>query len=94
MDNKTIVGTISKKMGRESRDINALIDGLAQVLKERCGELDSVAIPGFGTFEPVKEDEKIVPDLASHKRIMMPPAITLRFKQSALLRKRINETNR
>lgn len=94
MDNKTIVGTVAKKMGRDSRDINALIDGLAQVLKERCGELDSVAIPGFGTFEPIKEDEKIVPDLVSRKRIMMPPAITLNFKPSALLRKRINETDR
>lgn len=92
MDHKTIVGTIAKKMGRESRDINALIEGLAQVMKERCGELDAVAIPGFGTFEPIKEDEKIVPDLVTHKRIMMPPAITLTFKPSALLRKRINES--
>lgn len=94
MDNKAIVGTVAKKMGRESRDINALIEGLASVLKERCGDLDSVAIPGFGTFEPVKEDEKIVPDLASGKRIMMPPAINLNFKPSALLRKRLNDTDR
>lgn len=93
MDNKTIVGAVAKKMGRESRDITALIEGLAQVLKERCGELDSVAIPGFGTFEPVKDDEKIVTDLVTHKRIMMPPVINLNFKPSSLLRKRINKTD-
>ncbi len=89
MDNKTLVNQLAKKMGRSSSDINAFIEGLAAVIKERCGELDTIAIPGFGNFEPVKEDEQITTDLVTGKRILMPPAITLHFRPSALLRKRL-----
>lgn len=91
MDNKTLVTLLAKRLGRDTRDINMLIEGLASVIKEKCGELYSIAIPGFGTFTPIKEDEKIVPDLATGKRLLMPPAITLTFKTSALLRKRMTD---
>lgn len=89
MDNKTLVNQLAKKIGCESRDIQSLIDGLAAVIKERCGDLDTIAIPGFGNIEPVKEDEKVVTDPTSGQRLLLPPAITLNFKPSAILRRRI-----
>ncbi len=89
MDNKTLVNQLAKKIGCESRDIQSLIDGLATVIKERCGDLDTIAIPGFGNIEPVKEDEKVVTDPTSGQRLLLPPAITLNFKPSAILRRRI-----
>lgn len=91
MDNKTLVTLLAKKTGRDTRDINMLIEGLASVIKEKCGELDSIAIPGFGTFIPLKEDEKIISDPTTGKRMLLPPAITLTFKTSALLRKRMTD---
>lgn len=91
MDNKTIVNNLAKKLGRDQRDINALIEGLAAVIKEKCGDLDAIAIPAFGTFTPWKEDEKIIADPITGKRTMYPPSITLGFKASALLRKRLTD---
>ena len=50
MESKALLDLIAKKMERSSGDVGKLLDGFVAVLEERCGALDSVAIPGFGTF--------------------------------------------
>ncbi len=92
MDNKGIVNALSKKLARDPKDITALIEGLSASFRERCGNMDTIAIPGFGTFEPIKEDERISVDLSTGKRLLLPPQITLSFQTSAILRKKLNET--
>lgn len=91
MDNKGIINALSKQLGRDTKDITALIEGLISIFKERCSDLDSIALPGFGTFEPIKTEEKIQTDLSTGKRILLPPAITLTFKPSTSLRRKLTE---
>lgn len=91
MDTKQIVATLSKKMGREPNDIIALIDGLSAIIKDKCVALDSIAIPGFGTFVPLKENEKITTDLSTGKRMLLPPQISLQFQPSTILRKKLTD---
>lgn len=91
MDNKTIISSLAQKLGRESRDINILIKGFATIIKEKCGNMDAIAIPGFGTFEPKKEDERIATDSSTGKRMLLPPEITLHFTSSTILRKKLTE---
>lgn len=91
MDSKQVIISLSKKMGRDSKDISALINGLSAIIKDKCGTLDSIAIPGFGTFEPLKEEEKITTDLSTGKRILLPPQISLQFHPSTILRKKITD---
>ncbi len=89
MDNKQLQDIISKKMGRSYDDVSKLMDALVTTIKERCGELDSIAIPGFGTFEAKKKSERIVVNPANGKRMLVPPKITLSFKPSALLKSKV-----
>ena len=89
MDNKQLNDTISKRMGRSSADVAKLLDALVATIKERCGELDSIAIPGFGTFEAKKKLERIVVNPGTGKRMLVPPKITLSFKPSELLKSKI-----
>ena len=91
MDTKQIVATLSKKMGREPNDIIALIDGLSAIIKDKCGALDSIAIPAFGEFYTEKEDEKISIDHSSGKRLLLPPQISISFKPSTIMKKRFLE---
>ena len=56
MDNKKLVETVAKNLGRSTDDVNKLIDAFAGILRTRCGEMDSVVVPGFGTFEPKKRN--------------------------------------
>ncbi|MCM1518418.1 MAG: HU family DNA-binding protein [Pseudoflavonifractor sp.] len=89
MDNKTVVATLSRKLGRDAKDINSLLEGLGAILKEKCGNMDSVAIPGFGTFEPEKKDEYVMTDGTTGRKTLYPPKIELQFKAGSMLRKRL-----
>ncbi len=91
MDNNAVVNELSKSMGRDAKDIAALLDGITAIMREKLSAMDSIAIPGFGTFEPVKEDERIQNDLSPGKRLLLPPEITVQFKSSALLRRKISD---
>lgn len=93
MDNKALTTQIAKRMRRQPADVGALFDGLSTVMKQCFVQLDSVAIPGFGKFEAVKEEEKIITDLTTGQRVLLPPAINVSFQPSSLLKKRVNQSN-
>ena len=86
MDNKKLVETLANKMGRSTDDVNKLLDGLAGVLRTRCGELDSVIVPGFGAFEPRKRNERVMVNPKTGKRMLVPPKVVLGFMVSNVLK--------
>ena len=90
MDNKTFTSRLANTLGRSPEETVTLTDALAKLMTELGGELDSMAIPGFGTFTPVKADETVVTDEATGKRTLMPPSITMHFQSSVLLRKKLS----
>lgn len=89
MDYKQFRKRIAELTGRPADDVDALVEGLAVVLRDSCAELDSVAIPTFGTFVPVKHKEEIVNDLSTGHRMMLPPEIKIEFHPGGLLQKRL-----
>ena len=89
MDNKQLQDIIAKRMGRDNADVTKLIEAFITIVKESCGEMDSIAVPGFGTFETKKKLERIVVNPSTGKRMLSPPTITLTFKASALLKAKI-----
>ncbi|MBR5856218.1 MAG: HU family DNA-binding protein [Bacteroidales bacterium] len=89
MTNKQLQNTIAKRMGRSNADVVKLLDAFVTVMKERCGELDSIAVPGFGTFEAKKKLERIAVNPTTGKRMLVPPKIVLNFKASTLLKSKI-----
>ncbi len=89
MDNKTFINRLAKRLNREPSEITTLAEGLCNVFIEVGNELDSVAIPGFGTFKSTKRDELIVTDETTGKRTLLPPAITMEFQPSIVLRKKL-----
>lgn len=91
MDNKTFTEEIAKRMNRNKKDVSTLMDALASVIKEKCGTMDSIAIPGFGSFEPKKKLERITVHPSTGKRILIPPKITLTFKASSLLKSKLRD---
>ena len=89
MDYKSFRRILADKLGRKTSDIDALVEGLAIVLRQSCGELDSVAIPTFGTFAAKKHDEEVITDLATGKKLLVPPEISVDFRPGAMLTKRM-----
>ena len=54
MQHKDIVAELARRLERGEADVEALADGFASLLKEHCGALETVAVPGFGKFEDRK----------------------------------------
>lgn len=89
MDNKELVDKVAKGLGRNKADVNKLLDGLATVIKDKCGEMDAVAIPGFGNFEAKKKAERVVQNPSNGKRMLVPPKIVLNFRVSNVLKSKL-----
>lgn len=89
MDHKQFKKHIAERLHRSVSDVDALIEGLALIMRESCSDMDSVAIPTFGTFTPVKHPETITRDLSTGKQMLMPPEITLEFTPGGMLLKHL-----
>lgn len=89
MDNKIFIQNLSKRIGRPAEETNALVQALSQLMTEVGNDLDSIAIPGFGTFTTAKEDEHIQVDEKDNSRMIIPPSITMSFQPSVVLRKKL-----
>ena len=90
MDNRTLVARLATKLGKSKTDVGVLMDAFVTAIRTQCGEMDSVSVPGFGTFEPVKHEEEIRTDLDTGKRMLYPPTVELRFVPSNILKGKLN----
>ena len=89
MDTRQIAQRFAEKAGIQSKDALRMIESLGGVIAAMCGELDTVAIPGFGNFSASKHDEYIATDPESGERKLCPPMIETEFRTSVVLRKRL-----
>lgn len=90
---KPLIQHLSQSLGEDQHRVNAMLEALADVLRSSATGLTALAIPSFGTFEPVKYDEEIVTDRVTGKRMLLPPQVTVEFHPAAMLRKRLNESH-
>lgn len=91
MDTKTFTNRIAQRMGCNYAEAEKLVDSFAKIVSEQCAECNRVALPGFGSFEGVKHDEEITCDLATGKRMLLPPAVEVRFVAGSRLKKSVKE---
>lgn len=90
MDNKTLVAKLASRLGKSRADVANLLEGFSQLLAACAAELDSVAIPGFGNFEPIKHNEYVAHDSTTGKRVLNPPRVEINFNPGTVLKKKIN----
>lgn len=89
MDTKVALDLISSKSGISRETTASMLSALTEIVGEECAQLNSIAIPGFGTFEPKKKLERIAVHPSSGQRMLVPPKISLSFRPSALLKQKV-----
>ena len=89
MDNKKLVSTVATKLGRTNEDVSKLLDALAGVMRTRCGEMDTIVVPSFGTFEPKKRNERVMINPGNGRRMLIPPRVVHTFKMSHVLKAKL-----
>lgn len=88
MDHKQISASMAERMNLNAATVNTLLGSLSDIIAENCADLNSIAIPGFGTFSAEKLDEYVVTE-PDGTRTLMPPAVTVKFNPSIILRKKL-----
>lgn len=87
MSNPTVndlIDTLSREFGHDNAQKAA--DALAGIIADHLADGDSVAIPGFGTFEIEKTNEYVRTEQDGNN-ILMPPAIHAKFFAGSRLKK-------
>lgn len=92
MDSKTLIELISDKLDIDPQIGTSIYNSLCSIIGEKGEALDSVGVPGFGTFESKKRLERINVHPATGKRMLLPPKVVMGFKPSAILKQKINPT--
>ena len=93
MDHKSFLIQLQSRLGKDKGEIDSYMSAFLQILKERCSQMDTVAIQGFGLFEPKKKLERVVVNPSTGKRMLVPPKMILSFKPgSAIITKKEAET--
>lgn len=90
MDNKTFIEQLSVRFDISISTVNSLVEIMSTEIAKTAVNLDSVVIPGFGCFDSKLREERISLHPASGKRLLIPPRIVLAFKQSPVLKQKIN----
>ncbi|WP_297059002.1 HU family DNA-binding protein [uncultured Duncaniella sp.] len=90
MDNKAFNSRLAKMIKRSPEETATITDALGKLMAEIGTELDSVAVPGFGTFVTVKTDESVMTDPETGRRTLVPPSIRMHFQPSVVLRKKLS----
>lgn len=91
MDHKTLLNKVFNSLEISEEEAREFLDLFIDAMVDVTSEGDTIAIPGFGNFEPRKRMERIAQHPSTGKRILIPPKIVLGFKPSAVLKNRINQ---
>ncbi|MCH5229555.1 MAG: HU family DNA-binding protein [Muribaculaceae bacterium] len=90
MDSKKFIEELSSRLDISQASVTSMIDLMVNEIGSVAANMDSVVIPGFGTFEPRLRQERLAVHPASGKKLLVPPRINLYFKQSPVLKQKIN----
>ena len=89
MTQKSITANMATDLSMDQEVVEALTRSLVTTIKEQIAAGNGVAVPGFGQFVPVTYPEKIVNDLSTGKRMMLPPVIEIEFTAAPALTKEL-----
>ena len=93
MDHKSFLIQLQSRLGKDTAPVFSLLENhmsaFLQILKERCSQMDTVAIQGFGLFEPKKKLERVVVNPSTGKRMLVPPKMILSFKPGSAIKTKL-----
>ncbi len=80
------------KTGMTREQASEMLDSIRDCLVTCALQGDSVALPGFGTFVTVKDDERVDRDLSTGRKVLLPPHLSMDFKSSSALLKSLTKS--
>lgn len=89
MNNKEFIAELANRTKSNAKDTQHKMNSLLQIITEHLCDEDSIAISNFGTFETKKRLERVLVSPTTGQRMLVPPKIVVGFKQSNVLKSKI-----
>lgn len=91
MNNKEFINELASRSNQTNAETTTLVNELIAVMTNHLVEDDTIAITGFGQFEVKKKMERISVNPATGLRYLVPPKLTLSFRQSNTMKDKMND---
>lgn len=78
MDHKNFIAGLARQTGKTTAEAESMVENLIKTFRDNLCNLDAVAIPGFGRFNPVKTDEHVAED-DEGRSMLYPPHVGVEF---------------
>lgn len=91
MNNKEFISELASRSNQTNAETTTLVNELIAVMTNHLVENDTIAITGFGQFEVKKKMERISVNPATGLRYLVPPKLTLSFRQSNTMKDKMND---
>lgn len=91
MNNKEFINELASRSNQTNAETTTLVNELIAVMTNHLVENDTIAITGFGQFEVKKKMERISVNPATGLRYLVPPNLTLSFRQSNTMKDKMND---
>lgn len=89
MNNKEYISKLARETGFSLEDTQKLVQDVLSGMGKCFEEGDSLAVPGFGTFEVKKRLERIMVNPSTGQRMLVPPKLVLNFKPTSIVKDKI-----
>ncbi len=90
MNNKELISNVASKMNLPKAEVKFLLDAFTETCRNQLKEDNSIGIQGFGTFEIRRKEERLSVHPITRIRTMIPPKLVVSFKQSSVLKDKLN----
>ncbi len=91
MNHKELIAKLAVRNNLSKPEIENLVDITTMIIKEQLLAGKNIGIQSFGSFEVRKKEERLSVHPATQIRTLIPPKLVVNFKQSTILKEKLNE---
>jgi DNA-binding protein HU-beta len=91
MNYKELIAALSAQTGQSRAQTEELLEATVSVMTEELAQGKTIGFQSFGNFEVRKREERLSVHPATQIRTLIPPKLVLNFRQSNVLKEKINE---
>lgn len=91
MNHKELIAKLAERNNLSKPEVEKLLDVATVIIKEQLLDGKIVGIQSFGSFEVRKKEERLSVHPATQIRTLVPPKLVVNFKQSNILKEKLND---
>ena len=89
MNNKEFIAELARRTKSNTKETQQRMNFLIKEITEHLCNEEMISISNFGTFETKKRLERVLVSPTTGQRMLVPPKMVVGFKQSNVLKSKI-----